>query len=300
MRAGAALSARGAAAPVPIPDDIAVLGPRFRRAPRRGRLRLRRPSAPAHSWACDHHVVAPNQAWRRRSACVRITSCSPAQRPTSVGPRTDRELPGQHHPQEFERDFCVPARRDVRRRIPRPLRRHGGSVTRSILQRTYRVRRPPRIPCIERERVETFRELLLAAASGRDEELTGRAAGELMYESHASYSALRSRLAGHRSAGRARARRRSRGRLVRCADHRRRQRRNRGRCSGGRDAAPPIARVVDAYARADGHRPYVFSGSSPGVASCGVSTSICDVVVRRSSDRSRPDFCRRLHRPTSS
>ena len=39
---------------------------------------------------------------------------------------------------------------------------------------------------------------------------------------------------------------------------------------GRADDAPAIDRVAEAYARQAGYRPYVFSGSSPGVASGGV------------------------------
>jgi galactokinase len=38
---------------------------------------------------------------------------------------------------------------------------------------------------------------------------------------------------------------------------------------GRPDASPAIARIVDQYERETGHRPYVFAGSSPGVAAVG-------------------------------
>jgi L-arabinokinase len=38
---------------------------------------------------------------------------------------------------------------------------------------------------------------------------------------------------------------------------------------GRPDASPAIAGIADQYARETGHRPYVFAGSSPGVAAVG-------------------------------
>ena len=46
---------------------------------------------------------------------------------------------------------------------------------------------------------------------------------------------------------------------------------------GRRDASPAIARVVDAYERATGYRPYLFAGSSPGVTAFG-ARSITDIL----------------------
>ena len=38
---------------------------------------------------------------------------------------------------------------------------------------------------------------------------------------------------------------------------------------GRRDAQPAITRVVERYETLTGYRPYIFSGSSPGVARFG-------------------------------
>lgn len=38
---------------------------------------------------------------------------------------------------------------------------------------------------------------------------------------------------------------------------------------GRRDASAAVARVADAYERATGYRPHIFSGSSPGVEAFG-------------------------------
>ena len=58
--------------------------------------------------------------------------------------------------------------------------------------------------------------------------------GQLMYESHASYSRLRPRVGRHRSSRRALPRGGPRGRNPRREDHRRRQRRHGGGARGGR------------------------------------------------------------------
>jgi galactokinase len=169
-------------------------------------------------------------------------------------------------PREFEREFA--------QHLPVGIsgadflsRYHGTSdnATRVDPARTYHVRPATAHPVYEHDRVTRFRELLLAPPS----EQRRREAGGLLYESHASYSAC-----GLGSPGT--------DRLVELV-------RSDGAAAGlygaritgggsggtvvvmGRpDAGPSIARVADAYAAQTGHRPYVFSGSSAGVASCGV------------------------------
>ena len=95
-----------------------------------------------------------------------------------------------------------------------------------------------------------------------------RLARELMYQSHASYSAC-----GLGSAATDRivelARAEGPGQGVYGA-------KITGGGSGGtvailgrRDAGPVVARVADEYARETGHQPYIFSGSSPGSAGFG-------------------------------
>jgi hypothetical protein len=44
---------------------------------------------------------------------------------------------------------------------------------------------------------------------------------------------------------------------------------------GRPDASPEIARIADQYERETGHRPYVFAGSSPGVAAVGAQVVEC-------------------------
>lgn len=138
------------------------------------------------------------------------------------------------------------------------------TVTRVEPGRRYPVRAPAAHPVYERQRAETFRQLLgTAPDEGRRVRL-----GRLMCESHASYVAC-----GLGSPGT--------DRLVELV-------RTEGpaaglygaRITGGgsggtvavigrKDASAAIARVVDAYQRATGHRPHVFAGSSPGVVAFG-------------------------------
>ena len=147
------------------------------------------------------------------------------------------------------------------------LARYGGTsdtVTRVEPGRRYRVRAPAAHPVYERQRAESFRRLL-CESSGEDR--MGQI-GALMYESHASYGAC-----GLGSSGT--------DRLVDLV-------RNEGpsgglfgaRITGGgsggtvavigrKDASPAIARVVAAYERETGRRPYIFAGSSSGVISFG-------------------------------
>jgi L-arabinokinase len=148
--------------------------------------------------------------------------------------------------------------------------RYGGttdSVTDVKPGHRYRVRAPASHPVYERQRAETFRQLLREAP---DEERLVRL-GSLMYESHGGYVTC-----GLGSPGT--------DRLVELV---RREgpagglfgARITGGGSGGtvavigrKDAAAAIARVADAYERATGYRPHVFSGSSPGVKAFGVQS----------------------------
>jgi L-arabinokinase len=131
--------------------------------------------------------------------------------------------------------------------------------------RRYPVRAPTAHPVYERPRAERFRELLAAAP----DETRRVALGALMYESHQSYGAC-----GLGSPGTDRL-----VELIRAegAEAGLYGARITGGGSGGtvavigrKDASASIARVADAYQRATGHRPHVFSGSSPGVATFGV------------------------------
>jgi galactokinase len=149
------------------------------------------------------------------------------------------------------------------------LARYGGtadSVTTVDPSRTYRIRQATSHPVYEHHRVKLFRQQLMLEPATEERRVH---AGELMYQSHASYSAC--------GLG-------SRGTDL-LADLVRRQGPKQGlygaRITGGgsggtvavlgrSDASAAIGRVVEAYEAATGYRPYVFSGSSPGVTSFGV------------------------------
>ncbi len=171
-------------------------------------------------------------------------------------------------PPKFEREFAGYLPEDIAG--DDFLARYGrtsDTVTTVERGRRYRVRAPAAHPVYERQRAESFRQLLGASA---DEDRRVRL-GELMYESHASYGAC-----GLGSPGT--------DRLVELV-------RNEGpaaglygaRITGGgcggtvavigrKDAAAAIVRVADAYERATGYRSLVFSGSSPGVTAFGAQS----------------------------
>lgn len=153
------------------------------------------------------------------------------------------------------------------------IRRYGGTsdtVTSIERERRYRVRTPTAHPVYERRRAERFR-ALLCEPCGDDSSSRARLVelGALMSESHAGYG-----LCGLGSPGTDRL-----ATLVR----------NEGSAAGlygaritgggsggtvavvGRhDASAAIERVARNYQRETGYRPYVFAGSSPGAAACGV------------------------------
>jgi len=147
------------------------------------------------------------------------------------------------------------------------LARYGGTsdpVTRVEPERTYAVRVPTAHPVYENFRVRAFRELLGAPITEGALELLG----ELMYQSHASYSACGLGCAGTdllvnlvSAAGPAQGLYGAKitgggsGGTVAILGRR------------GSDAA--VAAIAAQYARQTGHHPYVFSGSSPGAASFG-------------------------------
>jgi L-arabinokinase len=145
--------------------------------------------------------------------------------------------------------------------------RTADTVTRVERARRYRVRAPAAHPVYERQRAESFRRLLRTSPG---EERRVRL-GALMYESHASYVAC-----GLGSPGTDRL-----VELVRSAGPEAGLygARITGGGSGGTvavigraDASAEIARVADVYAHATGYRPYVFSGSSPGVLAFGAQS----------------------------
>jgi L-arabinokinase len=150
------------------------------------------------------------------------------------------------------------------------LNRYGHTtdwVTRVDAGKTYSVRLPTVHAVYESFRVQTFAEILRARASGTSEEQL-LLLGELMYQSHASYSAcglgsdvtdtlvklVRSEgkqngLYGAKITGGG-----SGGTVV---------------VLGRRSAETSINTIAESYAKQSGHNPYIFRGSSPGSASFG-------------------------------
>src|SRR5215510_3908098 len=163
-------------------------------------------------------------------------------------------------PSEFEQDYAA----QLPERISGAefLSRYRGTtdrVTRIEPGRIYAVRVPAAHPIYEHHRAWLFTELLGGAAGESGLLLLG----EMMYQSHASYSAC-----GLGSAGT--------DLLVRLARDAGTERglygaRITGGGSGGTvavlglsDAGDSIRWVADKYEEATGYRPYIFSGSSPG------------------------------------
>ena len=168
-------------------------------------------------------------------------------------------------PAEFEQQFA--ARLPERMTGAEFLQKYSGTtdnVTRVDAMRTYAVRQPAAHAVYEHFRVRAFAELLHATPSERRRELLG----ELMYQSHASYSAcglgspetdLLVELV--RQAGPARG---LYGAKIT------------GGGSGGTvavlarpDADASISAVVEMFERETSHKCAVFSGSSPGSAAFG-------------------------------
>ena len=146
---------------------------------------------------------------------------------------------------------------------------HGDAVTTVDPEKTYAVRKPTAHPVFENFRVTTFEQLL--AAPDSDAQLA--ALGELMYQSHTSYSSC-----GLGSSGT--------DRLVRLVQESNVDGKGplfgakiTGGGSGGtvcvlgRDSAEgeaAIKSLVTKYKEATGHAPVVFSGSSQGAGRFGV------------------------------
>jgi galactokinase len=171
-------------------------------------------------------------------------------------------------PEEFEREYV--------RHLPEEmsgaefLRRYSrtpDTVTAIDPGRMYKIRQPTTHPVYEHDRVKLFRGLLTEPSS----EERRKKLGELMYQSHASYSACglgshgtdlivsliraegpASGLYGARITGGG-----SGGTVA---------------ILGRRDAQQAINRVAEKYEKATGYRPYIFQGSSPGVARFGSRT----------------------------
>jgi len=168
-------------------------------------------------------------------------------------------------PSEFEQHYA--AQLPERIEGAEFLSRYKGTtdtVTRVAPERGYAVRVPTAHPIYEHHRVRVFAELL----RGEVNEERMRLAGELMYQSHASYSAC-----GLGSAATDRivelAREAGPGQGIYGA-------KITGGGSGGtvavlgrRDAGPVVASLAEKYARETDYQPYIFSGSSPGSAGFG-------------------------------
>lgn len=139
------------------------------------------------------------------------------------------------------------------------------SATRLDPNATYPVRAATEHPIREHHRVRCFAELLASASSDRSATLLG----ELMYQSHASYSACG--LGAHAT-----------DRLVQLVREAGVQSGLYGaKITGGgaggtvavlarKDAARALAHVVERYAHDSGEKPRVFSGSSAGAAEFGI------------------------------
>jgi len=168
-------------------------------------------------------------------------------------------------PSEFEQRY--------RARLPQQItgsefiRRYTGTtdpITRVRAERNYLVRMPTAHPIYEHFRVRSFAEMLGHRPSGSCLELLG----EMMYQSHASYSACGLGSAGTdllvelvQSAGP------SEGLYGAKIT---------GGGSGGtvavlgsKDAGAGVQAIADRYARETGHQPLIFSGSSPGAEAFG-------------------------------
>jgi L-arabinokinase len=168
-------------------------------------------------------------------------------------------------PSEFEQDYAAQLPEGIAG--AEFLERYKGTtdpVTRIDPQRIYAVQVPTAHAVYENDRVRLFAELLNGSASERQLELLG----ELMYQSHDSYSACGLGVAGTdrlvelvRQAGPAQG---LYGAKIT------------GGGSGGtvavlgrRNARAAVVNLAERYARETGHEPYIFAGSSPGSAAFG-------------------------------
>ncbi len=167
-------------------------------------------------------------------------------------------------PSEFEKSFAPALPEEIQGE--EFLARYGGttdSVTRVGAGKRYAVRVPTRHPIYENFRVRAFAEIL----QGELNEARMQSLGELMYESHASYSACRL----------GEARTDLLVRLCRAAGPERGAfgAKITGGGSGGtvaflgRGSREAIESIAAEYQRETGYRPHQFWGSSPGAAEFG-------------------------------
>jgi len=166
-------------------------------------------------------------------------------------------------PSEFEQHFATALPKKISGAAF--LARYGGftdAVTQIDPDQTYAVRVPTAHPIYEHFRVQCFAQLLAQPSSLH-------LLGELMYQSHASYSACG---LGSPQTDRLVA-------LVRAAGPR--QGLYGAKITGGGSggtvailghptAGPAVQAVANRYAQETGHRPHIFAGSSPGAAAFGV------------------------------
>ncbi|MEZ6197146.1 MAG: galactokinase family protein [Planctomycetota bacterium] len=246
-----------------LPDSLAVWGDRLRRPARRHRSELRR------------------RARGRLHGLSHASPISPASpRALSARARRDRRpalgrLPRARRTRDLrDRVPGAAARAPARRGLPRPARRHHGRRDPRRSDRDYAVLLPTLHPIAEHERVTRFASLIAAAA----DDAAMREMGELMYASHASYSACglgsdaTDRLVADDPRGRPRA-----GPLRR-QDHRRRKRRHRRRSRPPRRRhRGPCHRA--ALRRGQPRRRPGLLRSSPGA--CAVPPLRVDLTPRR-------------------
>jgi galactokinase len=168
-------------------------------------------------------------------------------------------------PEEFEHEHA--------RRLPEEmsgaefLSQYSGttdSVTTVDPGRMYKIRQPVAHPVYEHDRVKRFRGLLTASSSEEDRQELG----QLMYQSHASYSACG---LGSRGTDLIVNLVREEGAVNGLHGARITAGGSGGTVAilGRRDATPAIMRVAERYAEATGYRPHIFQGSSPGAARFG-------------------------------
>jgi len=148
------------------------------------------------------------------------------------------------------------------------LEAYGGTadpVTQVEADRDYAVHAPTQHPILEHQRHRIFAELLATEATPRRNELLG----ELMFQTHASYS-----LCGLGSDGT--------DRLAAAVDTKAAREAGlygakiTGGGSGGTvailgdaTAAQQVQEIAQVYGRDSGHEPFIFTGSSPGAAQFG-------------------------------